>query len=517
MTTLVSCVRVSSVLYLAAAPPPLERVPIAGASPVEVEWTTDVDAAIARAIESHVDVVLIDVDAAAPEPLRRLDAFLAGQRAERDRELRFRRDRILAVVHGDGPARERTLFALGERRLGGWVRGPHDVGGELAQRAHAADLGHAIAEVLRVPPSRKAMCAAGGGITGVYYELGVIKCLEDTFGGFSIHDFDMFFGISAGAIVTSLIANGISTDELLLELDPRNRSGVDLELRLRDLTIRDLPRRIASLWEHAREYRERVRAGEERLGLTAALSQLAALAGPFFRGDAKAKQLAELLSRPGRTNDFRELTRELYIGATDQDRREHVLFGAEPYRHVPIHQAVQASAAIHPFLAPVAIDGRRYTDGFVTRTTNIAAAVDRGANLIVVVDPFLPYVSEKPGFHDRHSLFWVLVQDYKTVAYTRYENAANVLAESNPGITCVAFLPSNRMRRLLASNPISTGNFDPIVSQAYASTYRRLERQAYRLAPALAEHGIELRLDRAAKRVNLLDALPVPRAAALCA
>jgi predicted acylesterase/phospholipase RssA len=504
---------VPTVLYLAAAPPLLSHVP-GGA---EIDWTTDVDAAVARAIESHVDVVLVDVDAADPEPLRRLDGFLAGQRAERDRELRFRRDRVLAVVHGDGPARERALFALGERRLGGWVRGPHAAGGDLAKRAHGADLANAIAAALQVPPSRKALCAAGGGITGVYYELGVLKCLEDTFGGFSVHDFDMYFGISAGAIVSSLVANGVSLDELLVDLDPSNRAGVDLELRLRELTIGDLPGRILSLWQHAKDYRDRVRRGEERFGLTAALSQLAALMGPFFRGDSKSKKLAEILSEPGRTNDFRELSRELYIGATDQDRREHVLFGAEPYRHVPIHKAVQASAAIHPFLAPVDIDGRRYTDGFVTRTTNIAAAVERRANLIVVVDPFLPYVSETPGFHHRHSLFWVLVQDYKTVAFTRYENAANVLAETEPRIACVSFLPSNRMRRLLASNPISTGNFDPIVSHAYASTYRRLERNAYRMAPALAEHGIELRLDRAAKRVGLLDALPAPRAAALCA
>lgn len=511
-----------SVLYLAAAPPLLRHVDVPGppgspAVATELDWTTDVDAAVARSIETHVDVVLIDVVASDPEPLRRVDGFLAGQRGERDRELRHRRDRILAVVHGDGPARERTLYALGERRLGGWIRGPHEAGGDLARRAHAADLEKALAAALVVPASKKALCAAGGGITGVYYELGVLKCLEDTFGGFSVHDFDMFFGISAGAIVSSLVANGIELDQLLVDLDPRNRSGVDLELRLRELTAGDLPGRFLSLWQHARDYRDRVRRGEERFGLTSALSQLAALMGPFFRGDRKAESLAELLTEPGRTNDFRELKRELYIGATDQDRREHVLFGAEPFRHVPIHKAVQASAAIHPFLAPVEIDGRHYTDGFVTRTTNIAAAVERGSNLIVVVDPFLPYVSEQPGFHHKHSLFWVLVQDYKTVAFTRYEKVSNALFETHPGVACIAFLPSNRMRRLLASNPISTGNFDPIVSHAYASTYRRLERQAYRLGPVLADHGIELRLDRAAKRVGILDALPAPRAAALCA
>jgi hypothetical protein len=87
----------------------------------------------------------------------------------------------------------------------------------------------------------------------------------------------------------------------------------------------------------------------------------------------------------------------------------------------------------------------------------------------------------------------------------------------HPAVTMVSFLPSNRMRRLLATNPISTANFDPIVTQAYASTYRRLERMAYRFGPALAEHGIELTLDTAARKVQLIDASPAPRAELLCA
>jgi hypothetical protein len=81
----------------------------------------------------------------------------------------------------------------------------------------------------------------------------------------------------------------------------------------------------------------------------------------------------------------------------------------------------------------------------------------------------------------------------------------------------VKFLPSNRRRRLLATNPIATANFDPIVTQAYASTFRRLERMAYQLGPALAEHGIDLTLETAARKVRLLDASPAPRAEQLCA
>jgi len=486
---------------------------------LDIEIVTDVHRAVARSLDRHFDAVIVDVGmlagGAAGSPQRLLDGFLEGQRRERDRERRMRRDRVLAIVHDDGPARDRALFAIGQRRVGGWLQGPGAT--PATRRRFVGALIHDLAAALRPPPSRKALCAAGGGISGVYYELGVMKCLEDTLGGFSVHDFDMYFGISAGAIVTSQLANKISLDELLAEVNPDNPNGFPLELRLRDLTIADLPRRAVAVVQQLRDYLERVRFGEEQLALTPLLSQLSALAGPFFRTHTKTRHLAERFRELGRTDDFRDLACELYIGATDQDSREHVLFGAEPWRHIPISKAVQASAAIHPFMASVEIEGRRYTDGFVTRTTNIATAVDRGANLVVIVDPFLPYIAERPGFNDRHSLFWVLVQDYKTVAYTRYENVSRTLAETHPHVTIVSFLPSNRMRYMLASNPISTANFDAIVTQAYASTYRRLERMAYRFGPALAEHGIELVLDRAAKRVQMVDAMPAPAAAALCA
>jgi NTE family protein len=246
--------------------------------------------------------------------------------------------------------------------------------------------------------------------------------------------------------------------------------------------------------------------------MTGALSQLAAMVGPFFRTADKERQLAEQLTRPGRSNDFRALPRRLYIGATDQDSREHVLFGGAPFEHVPISQAVQASAAIHPFLAPVTIDGRRYTDGFVTRTTNIAAAIERGADLIFIIDPFLPLIAEEPGFNDRHSVFWVLVQDYKTIAYTRYEKVSDGLLDKHPHVGCYSFLPSNRMRRLLAASPIATGNFDAIVTQAYTSTYRRLRRLEYKLGPELASHGIELDLAPVERQTRILEASAAPRA-----
>lgn len=477
---------------------------------LDLELVTEPAIALERVRERYYDLTLIDTRAlGAPRDQGELlvGAFLDGQRAERDRELHFHRDRVIALVGGDDADVDRLLFAIGQRRIGGFVR---ERGSADGRRAFFGDLWKRIRGALAPRAGRSALLAAGGGITGVYYELGVLKCLDDAFGNFSLHDFDMFFGISAGSIVTSLIANDMPIEEIIERFDPSNRAGFDVEFHLRHLTLLDTPRRLLAAAEHLRAYAGRVAAGQERLSITAALGQLGALVGPFFRTGDKERQLADILAEPGRSNDFRTLRKKLYIGATDQDQREHVLFGAEPHEHVPISRAVQASSAIHPFLAPVEIDGRSYTDGFVTRTTNIAAAIERGADMIFIVDPFLPLISDDPGFNDRHSVFWVLTQDYKTIAYSRYERVSTSLLDQHPNVCCYSFLPSNRMRRLLASSPISTGYFDAIVTQAYASTYRRLRRIEFKLGPQLADRGIGLDLGPVERRSRLIDGSPRP-------
>jgi hypothetical protein len=62
---------------------------------------------------------------------------------------------------------------------------------------------------------KTAICASGGGITGIYYEMGVLKCLDDCLTNCGVNDFDMMFGISAGAVVTSLLSVGYTPDELI--------------------------------------------------------------------------------------------------------------------------------------------------------------------------------------------------------------------------------------------------------------------------------------------------------------
>jgi predicted acylesterase/phospholipase RssA len=452
--------------------------------------------------------------------VRVLHAFLELLRAERDPDRRMPFERVVVLIGGADVAHtDQLLFDAGAHHVGLCLRDDALVpalGPDAARRARASflhglwDLAQTVLSGRKV--TRTALCAAGGGITGIYYELGVLKCLQDAFANFDVRDFDMFFGISAGAVVTSMLANQLSVDELLEQFDVRRGDDLGIEIKLRHLALGDIPFRLRATAEHLYSYLSRVRAGRERFNTGNFLWQLAAVIGPIFDAAEIERRIARFFERSGRTNDFRELERELYIGVTDQDAREHVLFGSEGFDDVPITKAVQASAAIHPFFRSVEIDGRRYTDGFVTRTSNLTGAVERGANLIFVIDPFLPMVSTNAGENARHGALWGVLQDYKTVAYTRFERVGDAILRQNPHVTCFTFVPSNRMRRLMGRNPMAATDYDAIVVEAYRSTYRRFASLEHRLGPRLEEHGIELDLRPVAETVDWLDRENLPSA-----
>lgn len=499
---------------------------------LDVRWeiTTEAAEAAARTRYRYYALVVVDCrqladesegDAAQQEAV--LHEFLERLRAERDNDRRFPFERVVVLIGGaDTDRTDRLLFEAGAHHVGMCLRdgglAPGLAAG-AAPRARAEFLHHLwdLAQTLLTgrKVTRSALCCAGGGITGIFYELGVLKCLQDAFVDFDLRDFDSYFGISAGSIVTTLLANQLSVDELIDRFGAGRSSEIDVELTLRHLNVRDLPMRLRATTAQLISYARQVAVGNERLRAAQLLWQLATMLGPIFRGDAIERRYARFLGQGGRTNDFRELPCELYVGATDQDARKHVLFGDADHRDVPISKAVQASTAIHPFLSSVEIGGRRYTDGFVTRTSNLTAAIRGGANLIFVIDPFLPMVSEAPGATARNGLLWGVLQDYKTVAYTRFEQVSDTLLRQNPHVTCFTFVPSNRMRRLMARNPMSTADFDAVVVEAYRSTFRRLRRLESKLGPRLQEHGISIDLVPVAATVERLRAQRLPSARAL--
>src|SRR5690606_37781872 len=106
------------------------------------------------------------------------------------------------------------------------------------------------------------------------------------------------------------------------------------------------------------------------------------------------RYVREALSDPDRSDDFRELERELYLPATDLDTTERVILGEGEWADVPISRAVAASSALPFIYEPVEIKGRELIDGGILSTTNVDVAIERGARFVVVINPLVPYVNK---------------------------------------------------------------------------------------------------------------------------
>src|SRR5688500_19754901 len=104
--------------------------------------------------------------------------------------------------------------------------------------------------------------------------------------------------------------------------------------------------------------------------------------------------MAEVLSDPDRTNDFRELEQELLLTATDVDTCERLVLGRDEWADVPISTAVSASTALPMIYEPIQLRGRQLMDGGIASTTNVDVAVEAGAKFIIVVNPLVPYVND---------------------------------------------------------------------------------------------------------------------------
>src|SRR5436190_2831435 len=63
--------------------------------------------------------------------------------------------------------------------------------------------------------SKSALVLGGGGFTGGVYEIGALRALDLLAVNRTINEFEVYVGTSAGAFVASMVANGITPEEMM--------------------------------------------------------------------------------------------------------------------------------------------------------------------------------------------------------------------------------------------------------------------------------------------------------------
>jgi predicted acylesterase/phospholipase RssA len=347
------------------------------------------------------------------------------------------------------------------------------------------------------------LALAGGGPAGSIYEIGAIRALDEALDGIDFNDLPIYVGVSAGAFISSCLANGLTTDQMcraIVKHEPGEHPFVPETFLIPALRQYakggiKLPGLLAeAMWEYLRNPRDYT--------LFESLTRLSrALPVGLFNNEPIREYLKKIFTLPGRSDDFRELANRLVLVATDLDSGQPVRFGEPGLDHVPISRAVQASTALPGLYPPVEIDGRHYVDGVLLKTVHASVALDGGADLVLCVNPIVPVdtirsvelgVMRRGRLADR-GLPTVLSQTFRTIIHSRMGVGMAAYERRYADRDVLVFEPRRDDYEMFFSNVFSFSKRKAVCEHAYRSTRRRLWRNRQRIEAILARHDIGLR------------------------
>ena len=342
---------------------------------------------------------------------------------------------------------------------------------------------------------------AGGGPLGGIYEIGALAALEEALLGIKLTECDVYVGVSSGAFVAAVLANGFSPSQIhamfILGLSQYDPFAPDLLLRP---ALGEFARRMARIPQLLTLAVIGCLGRSPRRGFSESLMRLArGLPTGLFDNGAIASYLSRLLSQPGRTDDFRKLARKLFIVATELDSGRSAPFGSPGLDDVPISEAVKASAALPGLYPPARIGDRDYVDGALKKTLHASVALKAGAKLLICINPIVPYDGELAAQSGRprirladRGLLTVLSQTFRALVHSRMRTGMERYAKEFPDADVVLFEPAQDDAVIFFANIFSYADRRRLADHAYRHTLAELSRRADELEPILRRHGIEL-------------------------
>jgi NTE family protein len=368
----------------------------------------------------------------------------------------------------------------------------------------------------RRPASKTALVLGGGGFTGAVYEIGALRALDLLSVNRSINDFDVYVGTSAGALVAALSANGVTPEQMMRVVNDKAAQpfrDINLDMLLRP-NYREFVQKGVQLPFHLVGL---LRTAAKSLGsfstVDLAIALADALPSGIYTGAGIEEYVRTVLSDPDRTDDFRELSADLFLAATDLDTCERIVLGGEGWDDVPISSAVRASTALPMVYAPHRIKDRELVDGGIVSTTNIDIAVEAGAKLIVVVNPLVPYVNDFTkqiptlfGTRARRvsdmGFPKIGYQAFKLLAHQRLHEMAQHWRERYPGVDIVLIEPEADDELMFQTNILNYTSRLEVARHGFRSVTVRLAEDYEELRDVCARHGIEISATRVRKVVR---------------
>ena len=354
----------------------------------------------------------------------------------------------------------------------------------------------------RPSTARIGIAIAGGGPIGGTYELGALRALDVAIEGLDLTRLHVYVGVSSGAFLAAGLANRITATEMcrIFITGDGEDAPFKPEVFLRPAYYEyfkratGLPRILFNWW------RDLLTRGD--IGLTEVISRFGGLVPTgLFDNEAIERFLRDVYGRQGRTNDFRELRRRLFVVAVDLDNGEAVRFGGPGWDDVPISRAVQASAALPGLYPPVEIRGRHFVDGALRRTMHASVALDQDIDLLFGLNPLVPFDASRaqadggprPESLVGGGLPMVLSQTFRTLLQSRMQVGMAKYMHEYEHADQIVFEPNSNDSEIFFTNVFSYSSRQRVCEHAYRATLADLRARREQLAPVLARHGLKLR------------------------
>ncbi|MHB8573378.1 MAG: patatin-like phospholipase family protein [Candidatus Dormibacteria bacterium] len=357
---------------------------------------------------------------------------------------------------------------------------------------------------MSAPRDRVALVLSGGGLMGGVYEMGALCALDDVLLNRSLTELDVYVGTSAGSVVAACLANGMTPKRMLRTLagevnrgeQPQRRHlfTPDYEEILRRITA--LPRNFAWAVRHYLRNARDMDLLDFLLLFTEALPAGVLDPGPL------EEWFAGVLRVPGRTDSFDALRSELLVVATELDSGERAVFGHGFRTDVAISKAVAASCAIPVVYTPVRIGGSDYIDGGVRGNTSLDLAVERGAKLIICINPLVPYTPTDamipflgPEHHRRlrhKGAPYIVGQIFRTWTHASLQYQVKNLKRRHPEVDVVMIQPRRDDPRMFFHNVMRYSSRLLIARHGYESVSVELDENFRRHREVFARHGLHV-------------------------
>lgn len=317
----------------------------------------------------------------------------------------------------------------------------------------------------------------------------MLAALEAAIPEFRIADIDIFIGTSAGALVATFMASGVSVTRFFNALVtgddffPLRRSDVyGFDGRETLSKIGHIARFLIKAAHHARR---------DPTGFVdeidpADLSRT--LPDGLFSLRAYQRFIERFMERNALPRYFEQVDAHLLIPANNLDTAHREVFGRGYRLDAKLSQAIIASSAIPLFFNPVRIGDSDLIDGGSGKVAHVDLAHAAGATHTLVINPVVPWnldrrltqmslEGKEPGELVRirqRGMWGVWNQSFRISTTTRLTMGLRGFQVTHPDTALALIAPSELDETLFVTNPMNTAARAQVAQRAYDTTLTRM-------------------------------------------